>query len=135
MAALAADRLTETRAGESFAYDVEAGKKIFAGSLVVLNADGHAEPGKAAAGLVCVGRAEARADNTGGADGDVTATCRRGAFLWENDVSAGGKIKAADVGKKAYVLDDQTVTKTATSRSAAGTVVQVDDDGVWVRTD
>jgi hypothetical protein len=35
------------------------------------------------------------------------------------------------VGKSCYIADDNSVTKTATSKSVAGTVRDVDADGVW----
>jgi hypothetical protein len=36
------------------------------------------------------------------------------------------------VGKPCYIADDHTVAKTASGKSAAGIVRDVDADGVWV---
>ena len=59
---------------------------------------------------------------------------RRGVFAWAN--SAGNAaVGAGLIGeKKAYILDDQTVTKTAAGATAAGVIVAVDSEGVWVET-
>jgi len=39
------------------------------------------------------------------------------------------------LGKTCYIVDDETVAKTngTNTRSAAGTVVGVESDGVWVQ--
>lgn len=128
---LSADRNTPSRKGEVMAFLVKAGAKIHAGALVVLDA-GYAKPGVKAENLVFAGRAEEAADNTGGADGDRTVSVRRKmVFRWKN-AAGGGKVAQAQVGAAAYIADDETVTKTANGASKAGTVLAVDDDGVWV---
>ena len=40
----------------------------------------------------------------------------------------------ADLGKTCYIYDDETVAKTngSSARSAAGKIVGIDSDGVWV---
>jgi len=57
---------------------------------------------------------------------------RRGVF---NFVDSDGTITRADIGTTAYVADDQTVKKAAGTPAApaAGIVVDVDAEGVWVR--
>ena len=132
MAALAADRNTPYRDGELFSFKVKAAAKIYAGSIVVSDA-GYAKPGVKAAGLIYLGRAEEFVDNTNGADGDVSVLVRRGrAFKWAN---AGGANAAAqaDVGKPAYIFDDQTVTDVDAGASKLGDaiILAVDSDGVW----
>lgn len=133
MAALTKDRNTPERSGVDFEYPVAADTLIHAGALVALDA-GAAIPGATDTGLVAVGRADARADNTGGAAGDVAVKVRRGVFRFANSASA-DEIALADVGSTAFIVDDQTVAKTdgSSSRSAAGEIVDVDDVGVWVR--
>lgn len=133
MAALKADRNTPMRDGELFGFKVKAAAKIHAGSIVVSDA-GYAKPGAKAEGLVYLGRAEESVDNTGGADGDAIVLVRRGrAFKWAN---AGGNKAAAqaDVGKPAYIFDDQTVTDVDTGASKMGgaIILAVDSNGVWV---
>lgn len=132
MAALAADRNTPRRANADFVYPVGAGKKIYAGAIVMLNA-GNAEPGSTATGRVAVGVAERFVDNTSGAAGAVSVPVRRGLYRFANSASTDA-IALTEVGTDCYVVDDQTVAKTSASstRSVAGKVRDVDADGVWV---
>ncbi len=114
-------------------YPVAATKKIYQGALVVLNATGFAEPATAATAKKAVGRAEALADNTTGADGAISIVVRSGTFKYLNS-AAGDAIAKTEVGKPCFAVDDQTVAKTdgTGTRSVAGIVEQVDTDGVWV---
>jgi hypothetical protein len=134
MTVLAADRNTPTREGDLFSVGVATGIKIYGGALVMKNATGYATKGAAATGQICLGRAEDLADNTGGADGAISVSVRAGVFKWANS-AAGDLIAIADVGNTCYIVDDQTVAKTdgTGTRSAAGKIVGVDTDGVWVR--
>ncbi|MCY1460857.1 hypothetical protein D9M71_784510 [compost metagenome] len=54
-------------------------------------------------------------------------------FAFANS-AAGDEITRADIGATAYIVDDQTVAKTdgTSTRSVAGTIRDVDSDGVWV---
>ncbi len=135
MTALAADRNTPTREGETFNFPVATNIKIFGGAIVMLNATGYATKGATATGQICVGRAEDLADNTGGADGAKTVNVRAGVFKFANS-AAGDLITIAEIGDNCYIVDDQTVAKTdgTATRSVAGKIVGVDSDGVWVRT-
>lgn len=130
MAALTSDRNTPIRDGALFQHPVAAGAKIFAGALVVLDANGYAAPGSVAVGLKAAGRAEEQVDNSAGADGDENVKVRRGVFRFAND----GSIDRSHIGGQAYIVDDQTVAATdgAGTRSAAGTIRDVDAQGVWV---
>jgi hypothetical protein len=130
MAALTKDRNTPLRAGEEFSFGVATNAKIYAGALIVLNATGFAAPATAAAGLKAVGVAQEFVDNTGGADGAKTVKVRAGLFRFAGD----GTVTAPDIGKLAYAVDDQTVADNdnAGARSAAGAILDVDADGVWV---
>ena len=133
MAALTADRHTTMRDGELISVKVAAGVRIYAGALVVSKA-GYASPGeKADSGIVYLGRAEEQVDNAGGAAAAKSVLVRRGrAFKWAN--ASSGAVTQAEVGKAAYILDDQTVTKTAAgaTKTDPAVVLGVDDDGVWV---
>jgi hypothetical protein len=134
MAALTQDRLTDRRAGDTlFRHPVAAGVKIFAGALVVMNASGFVEPGTTATGKIGLGRAEEAVDNTAGSAGAVLVNYRRGTFRFAN--AAGDAVTLASVGTDCFVVDDQTVAATdgGGTRSVAGTVLDVDDAGVWVR--
>lgn len=135
MAALSKDRPTPTREGAVISVPVKGATRIHAGSLVVRAAAGYAAPGSEAANLVALGRADERADNSAGADGDIAVAVRRGVFRWAN--SAGGdEIGKAEIGADCWIADDQTVAKThkANARSKAGKVLGVDAEGVWVET-
>lgn len=134
MTALTKDRNTPVREGELFSFGVATNVKIFAGSIVMLNATGYATKGATATGQIAAGRAEALADNTGGADGAISVDVRAGVFKFANS-AAGDAITIAEVGDTCYIVDDQTVAKTdgTGTRSAAGKIVGVDSDGVWVR--
>lgn len=118
-----------------FDLPVKAGAKIYYGALVALDS-GYAVPGSEAEGLrargICIGSTYGASsevvDNTGAANGAVTAKVRAGVFKFVN----GGDITQADVGTNAYILDDQTVVKDRTGRSLAGEIMQLDADGVWI---
>lgn len=130
---LQGDRNTHLKDGELVAVPVAANATIFAGALVVANATGFGAPGSAALNLTYLGRAEEAVDNTGGADGDQEVLVRRGkAFKFEN--SGADPVTQASLGKTCYIVDDETVAATdgAGTRSAAGKVIGIDNDGVWV---
>lgn len=132
--ALTADRNTPTKQGIDITVPVAAGAKIFAGALVVANATGFATKGSTATTLTYLGRAEEYVDNTGGADGAVQIRVRRDqAFLWKN--SSTDAVTQASLGKPAYIVDDETVSKTdagGNTQSAAGIVIGIDANGVWI---
>lgn len=132
--ALAADRNTPMKDGELIAVPVAANAKIYAGALTVANATGYAAPGSTATTLTYLGRAEESVDNTGGADGAKTVQVRRKkAFKFKN--SGADAVTQAELGKACYIVDDETVAKTngTGTRSAAGIVVGIEADGVWVQ--
>ncbi|GHT93939.1 hypothetical protein FACS1894116_07050 [Betaproteobacteria bacterium] len=114
-----------------FVFPVGEGVWIHAGALVAINATGYAVPGVTGTGLQGVGIAQASADNRTGEDGDITIKVRRGCFALDNS-DGGGAITLANVGKACYIVDDQTVTLTASGKSPAGIVRDVNVNGVWV---
>jgi hypothetical protein len=128
MAALAVDRIAPERDLRDTAYPVAAAAKIYVGALVFLNATGFAEPASTAAGKIVAGVSRQQVDNTSGADGAVKVTVRRAAYKFIN----GDAIAEADLGKLAYAVDDQTVSKGAAGKSPVGVIVEVEADGVWV---
>ncbi len=131
MSALTAARNTPERLGEVFGFPVKAATTVHQGSLVVLDA-GYAAPGRTATALVAIGRAEESA--TAVAAGDANVRVRSGIFKFANS-AAGDLIAQADVGTDCYIVDDQTVAKTAATatRSRAGLIVAVESSGVWVQ--
>jgi len=134
MAALTAARNTPQELEPRFrSVPVAASAKPFQGGMVQINAAGYAVAASATAANVTIGRAEATADNSAGANGDIKVKVRRGTFRFNNS-SAGDLIARTEIGKTVYVVDDQTVAKTNNSgaRPAAGTCFDVDAQGVWV---
>lgn len=130
---LTADRNTSYKHANAIAVPVAAGAKIYAGALVCANAAGFATPGATATTLTYLGRSDEFVDNTGGANGARTVLLRRSeAFKWSN--SSADPVTQAEFGKTVYVVDDETVAKTAGAgtRSPAGRVVGIDADGVWI---
>lgn len=128
---LTQDRNTPLKSTEVIVVGIAAGVRIYAGALVVANAAGFAAPGSTAVGLTYLGRAEEFVDNRDGAAGAATVEIRRGkAFKWAND----GTVVQANLFKTAYIVDDQTVAAADAggTRSAAGRIVGIDSDGVWV---
>ncbi|WP_226557855.1 hypothetical protein [Salipiger thiooxidans] len=136
MAALTAGRLTPRREGDFLSGAVAAATTLFAGAMVMRNATGFLVAGQTATALVGVGVADAEANNSGGAAGDITARIRTGIFRMANSTST-DEIDAGDIGAVAYAVDDQTVALTdgTGTRSPAGIIADVDDQGVWVRFD
>ena len=136
MAALTDDRMTPRREGDYRVGAVAAATVIYAGALVMRNAAGWLVKGQTATGLVGAGRAEARFDNSAGSAGDIVARYRPGTYRFANSGST-DTITIAEIGDVCFVVDDQTVAKTngTNTRSPAGIVDHVDDQGVWVRFD
>jgi hypothetical protein len=134
MSALTDNRDTPKKQTNLFgAKPVKGTTTVYAGSLAVLNA-GYMAPGSTATGLITLGRAKKKVDNSAGTDGvDVNGSpiygeFEPGIFRWGN----GDSIVQADVGKIAWVVDDQTVSKASTGKSPAGVITEVDSSGVWV---
>lgn len=133
MTALVADRNTPMKDGKLISVPLAAGVKIFAGSLVAATATGLATPGATAATLTYLGRAEEQIDNTSGAASAKSVLVRKGeAFKFAN--LAADPVTQASMGKVCYIADDQTVALTngGATRSAAGIVIGVEADGVWI---
>lgn len=126
------ERATQTRLGELINPPVAAATKIEMGKLVCASATGYAVEGSESATLTALGRCEATADNTNGADGALRVQVRRGVFKFDN--SGTDAVDQSCLGKTVYIEDSQTVSKTDNegARSAAGLCIELDDDGVWV---
>ena len=107
---------------------VKGGEELTEATMAVINAEGYAETATAAAGLLITGCVQSYCDNRNGADGEQTASVKRGTFVWEND----GTITEKDILKKCYIKDGVTVTITADGSSVAGTILAVEADGVTV---
>ncbi|MDH7802245.1 MULTISPECIES: hypothetical protein [unclassified Rhizobium] len=110
---------------------VKGATTILQGALVVAE-NGLAVPGKTATGLTILGVSEETVKNTG-ADGTKKVPFRRGTFGFANH--AADALAAGDIGKTAYVVDDQTVAKTdgTGTRSAAGKIMHIEGGQIFVR--
>jgi hypothetical protein len=130
--ALTTDRNTPWREPLFLTLPVKAAVNCHAGGLAVLDG-AYVKPGVTGTGLIAVGRFEAVADNTNGANGAISVAVRTGCFRWANS-SGGDEITAAEIGDTCFIVDDQTVAKTSdsASRSPAGVIFDVDAQGVWV---
>lgn len=137
MAALTAARNTPSRAtsfGDRWDFPAAAAETIFQGSLVAFDSTAGVISGITSLTVRGLGRAEFDVDNSGGAKGDKTVVVRTGIFAFATATGGGDDIAADDIGKVCYIVDDQTVALTngAATRSVAGTIADVDSDGVWV---
>lgn len=144
MTALTAARKIVKLAGTSrFSYPVVAGATILQSALVILSAgaaraartgQGVSDTLKAAdaAGYQAVGIA-CEGVTGGSADGDVVIEVEGGAFNFVNSAGA-DEIGLDDVGKRAFIVDDQTVARTSAggTRAQAGIILDVTSEGVWV---
>jgi hypothetical protein len=125
------DRDTLKRLSGRRAYPVAANKSCFLGCLAVLSA-GRLQPMTTALNLTCVGVFNQASIN---ADEDTMVEIERDGEFRFNNSSAGDAIALTDVGADCYGVDDNTVAKTDASgtRSKAGTIVDVDAQGVWIK--
>jgi hypothetical protein len=101
MSALTRDRATPYREGIEVEYPVTANTKIYAGSLVCVNAAGYAVPAADTSGYRFAGVALEQVDNS---DGGKNVRLRR-AGVFEFDA---GSISQDMVGAPMYAADDHT---------------------------
>jgi predicted RecA/RadA family phage recombinase len=109
MSALTRDRATPYREGIEVEYSVAANTKIYAGSLVCVNAAGYAVPAADTTGYQFAGVAMEQVDNSGGSDGGQSVRLRR-AGVFEFDAAS---ISQAMAGTDMYAKDDHTFADTA----------------------
>lgn len=106
MAALTADRITQKKLRGLKSYPMAAAVKIFAGSMVAINASGFAAPAADTVDFKVVGVAQKTVDNSAGANGDLNINVEA-PVIARYDASS---ILQVMVGKIMYVLDDHTFT-------------------------
>ena len=129
MAAQTEARECQTRNGRAISLPVKAATIIYAGALVAINADGNALPAADTAGLTVVGVATESVDNSAGAAGDLDIEVKTGMVVAMN-----GTLTAEDIGRTAWVRDDNTVGALSETTNAvrAGQVFDADGTTVWV---
>lgn len=139
MTALAQDRNTNRRYVERYLADdalIAATTTVWNGSLVAANANGELRPAADVAATTVVGVAQRRMTNTTGAAAKNALPAKVAAGVFKFVTTGGNALTAADIGKNACVLDDQTVVRAAgtTNSIVAGTVESIDPDGgIWVK--
>lgn len=131
---------TEAREQTAFEHLVKGSTTIYGGSLVVAAADGFAKPGLTATGLVVLGMASQTVVNAGAdgaakvlVEGPVAPNGKRRLFRFKN-ATAGDALTQAEIGRDAYILDDETFTKTATGRSVGGKLREIEKDAAGTAT-
>lgn len=132
MAALGADRRTTIRANagtrERCGY-VGAGKIIFLGAAIAVNATGFIVPAADAAGLKVIGLAQQHVDNSLGGDGAIECLYLTGVSVeMVNDTTS--PVLQAQIGRRVFVLDDQTVTRTSTNSIVSGVAEVIEPNGM-----
>lgn len=137
---LNAPRKLQERGGVQGGHPILPGSPtIYEGALVILKA-GSATPAREGAGADNAAKAAEAATfvTVGIAEKTVTPSdghvpTRNGCFLFDN--KGDDPVTRSDILKPCYVFDDHTVAKTSPNniRAKAGTVVDVEDIGVWVR--
>ena len=132
---LTGDRNTKTATSGLRSFPAAAGVVVYEGALVALDTSGNARPGRASTTDIAVGRAVARADNTGGLAGAVRVTVDCDSIAFYANSTSGDLIATTDIGATCYVVDDGQVAKTngTNTRIAAGLIHDVTSDGVAVR--
>lgn len=127
MANLTADRNLQERLSRRFGYKVKAGVRIYRDAILAVTAAGLlVKPGDAGA-VAVVGLAPTAGDNTNGADGDIVLEPRRGIFPLTVPTATHAHIKAP-----VYCTDDNTLTLTASTNLAVGTLVGIENGQTWV---
>ena len=133
MAALTGAYDAQRKDGELARYPLAANARVWKGGLVGLTAGGLAAAAADVAGEVVAGVAYETADNTTGAAGAVSVRVQKvGSYVYGKSGAVQG-----DVGRTAFVVDDNTVSTAATTNNVAcGVVVGlVDAAHVRVRID
>lgn len=121
---------------ERIALPVKAATRIQVGEGVCLDATGDAVPASVSSTLTTFGACLKEADNREGADGDVYVDAHGGEFSYAFANSAGGdELTILDKDEPCYWAGPNTVAKTDAggTRSFAGVVHDVDENGVWVK--
>lgn len=131
MTALAATRNTK-RGGTATVVsklNIDMGVDIgYAGGMAGRNSSGDLVAASSALSQRTVGVFVSTADNSAGSAGDIEAQIERGSF-WLGNSASTDAITDADIGEVCFVVDDQTVARsagTAGTRQPAGRVLAVD---------
>lgn len=126
MADATASRDVKRSDGDMITCPIEAGDVIYAGTLVIRDADGYALKGADTASCTFAGVAADTVSNAGAADGAAeVAVYVEGTY----EFAFSGTASQATVGVAVYVVDNQTVALAATTTNdvLVGKVVEFID--------
>jgi hypothetical protein len=137
MAALTKPRIGSLRVITRDKRPLAANAKVFQGALAVAilsgPSGGYYAQGQAGS-VVAVGRFKDTVDNTGGANGALSAEIEffkeRWIYLLDNDTASA--VVVGDRENGCYILDDHTVTHASGGNGPAGVVYDVTAEGIWV---
>jgi len=118
--------------GRRQSYGVAASTTIYKGALVAIDTDGYLIPAADTASIVCVGVADESADNSGGADGDLSVLVwRSGVFAFAANGTAPTQV---NVGRVLVAESDEDVSTAAamTNDVLVGTLEEIDGSDFWV---
>lgn len=126
MAALTGSYDAQRKDGELARYPLAAGARVWKGGLVGIGPGGLVAAASDAAGEVAAGVAYESADNSNGIAGAITLRVQKvGSYVYGKSGAVQG-----DVGKTAFVVDDNTVSTAATGNNVAcGVVIGLVDTG------
>lgn len=134
--ALQRDRKTARQNGHRLSAPVAAATRVFAGSIVAIDAAGNAVPAGTPSAQRVVGVALTHVDNRDGEDGDRTVLVARGVYAF-NVADGMPDFDGSSIGSPAYAVDDESVTAgfgegAPLNTLVAGVIVDIDDEGVWI---
>lgn len=110
------------RDGKIATIGVAAGKRLYEGTLVFLDAGGDATDVKVDANTVFAGIARHEADNSSGADGDIDIE------VWTDgdfELAIGGTLADSEIGTACYATDNYTLNQTSTANVNVGKLMEV----------
>lgn len=116
-------------------FSLAAGAVIHAGGLVALTTGGVVRPAGQDVNDLVVGVACRAVDNATGAEGDAVVDVKTGVFKLAN--SQTDPLGLTDSGQTVFAEDDETLARSdaAGTLAPAGSLWQVDEDGVWIKID
>lgn len=129
---LSADKKIEYTEGVEVPFPVINADIIYGGSHVCVNAAGYALPGSDTAGLIYVGEALERVDNSLGSAGDKTVIVRRRGLI---KMEFATPIAVSNIGDNVFLVDDEKVDLTAnvTNKIFGGIIAGfIDTTHAWI---
>jgi hypothetical protein len=125
MTALATEKARRFETWKYKSFTLASGTKAYKGGRAALNSSGKVVPATSATGLLAIGVFHETVDATA-ADKPVTVDLEKEIVVERFvNATAGDACASTDVGQMGYMMDDQTVTKTASGRSVAGRIWDV----------